>query len=488
MKALQATQEKGYIYYTDHNTPMLLSLLGLLMLVTLVGCGDTEPFTPDEGSGGMGQDTMTMVQDTMASNIDTLEMEEPQYLKLDSDYIFDQDKLPTFHLILPPQHLAELDNDPAAEEYVEGSLVFEGDTISPVGIRYKGSIGAFVNCLSGNDWADPAGFKTCTKLSMKIKINWQGRTEKFYGLKKLQFHAMNLDPSQMRDRVGYWLFREMGVPAPRCVHARLFINGEYNGLFSLVEQVDGRFTRYNWDDGKGNLYKEIWPLNSDKEVFSEAEYKAALETNEDEDPSVEIIRNFGAAIAAATPDDARNIIESHMDIREILSYCVVDRTIRHDDGPFHWYCDGGGCASHNFFWYEEPENKQLHLIPWDLDNAFENITSENPVTNIPDEWGETRNNCQPFRHGPFWLNQLSAACDPLTAGWATYKDEFKELKQELINGPMSQSTVDAQMLKWSTQIREATQSASSMHNDAVSTGAWQNAMQQLQDQLEVARR
>ena len=44
-------------------------------------------------------------------------------------------------------------------------------------------------------------------------------------------------------------FSEKGVPAPRSVHARLFINGEYNGIFALTEQIDGRFTRENFEDG-----------------------------------------------------------------------------------------------------------------------------------------------------------------------------------------------------------------------------------------------
>ena len=102
-----------------------------------------------------------------------------KYLNLNSDYIFDQKELRTYNLILPNSSLAEIDSDPVAEKYVEGMLVFEKDTISPVGIRYKGSIGAFVGCTSGPDFSNPSGYKTCTKLSMKVKINWKGRDEKF---------------------------------------------------------------------------------------------------------------------------------------------------------------------------------------------------------------------------------------------------------------------------------------------------------------------
>lgn len=66
-----------------------------------------------------------------------------------------------------------------------------------------------------------------------------------------------IDDRQMRDRLGYWLFGKMGIPAPRATHAKLLINGEYVGVFALIENIDVRFTRHNYDSGEGNLYKEV---------------------------------------------------------------------------------------------------------------------------------------------------------------------------------------------------------------------------------------
>ena len=94
-------------------------------------------------------------------------------------------------------------------------------------------------------------------------------------------------------------------------------------------------------------------------------------------------------MGSATADERMQIVQEWMDVDEVLAYAVVDRTIRNDDGVFHWYCFGGGsgllgaggegdipneaCNPHNFYWYEEPTEKTMHLIPWDLDNAFENL-------------------------------------------------------------------------------------------------------------------
>ena len=252
-------------------------------------------------------------------------------------------------------------------------LKFNGEELSPVGIRYKGSIGAFVDGLSGKDWANPSGHKTATKLSLKVKIDWKDSDRTFYGLKKLQFHSQNLDPSQMHERLGYWLFREMGVIAPRSVHARLIINGEYQGVYALTEQIDEQFIAYNYQDFSGNLYKEIWPLNYLGEATSQDDFLEKLKTNNVEEGSANIIKSFADEIVKANEDELRALIKNRMDLDKIIAYAVVDRMIRVDDGAFHWYCNSAGCDNHNYYWYEEPSSQKLHLIPWDLDLAFQNI-------------------------------------------------------------------------------------------------------------------
>ena len=120
---------------------------------------------------------------------------------------------------------------------------------------------------------------------MKVKFNTDDYPErKFFGLKKLLFHSMNNDYSLLRERLGYWIFREMGVMGPRSVHAIVKINGEVSGLYALVEEVDGRFTRTNFENGEGNLYKGIMPTDQGNNPYSEDEYRDALQSNRNETP------------------------------------------------------------------------------------------------------------------------------------------------------------------------------------------------------------
>ena len=450
----------------------IIKTFNLFLLIALLSCSDNEDTDAD----------LNFIVPTINPKGDE------QYLNLGSEFIFDQNVLHTFELKIPKEDLEKIDSDPVAEQYVEGMLIFKGDTISPVGIRYKGSIGAFVGCVDGPNIFEPSGKKICTKLSMKVKINWNGREERFYGLKKLQFHSQNLDPSQMHERIGYWLFRAMGVEAPRSVHARLMINDDYSGLYALTEQIDGSFTDYHFDDQNGNVYKEVWPLTNDGTPTNEQSFIVALKTNEDDNPSVALMSNFAEKLSMAADAELQNVISEYMDINKIVSFAVVDRAIRNDDGPFHWYCEVGGCGNHNYYWYEEPNNQKINLIPWDLDNAFENILSNaNPVTPIADDWGETSNNCQPFPYGSFFIYQWSAACDKLIGGWASYEQEYKDLKTKFINDPFSASTVNGLIVAWSEQIRAATQEADEEHSDALSVQKWENNLYQFMDQLEFAR-
>lgn len=408
-----------------------------------------------------------------------------RYQTESADVLFDQNVVHTFEIELPEAALAELDANPAAEEYVEGSLLFAGERLDAIGIRYKGSVGAFLGCTAGPQPFQPSGAKTCTKQSLKLKINWNGADTEFFGQRRIQLHSMNLDTSLMRDRLSYFLFAEAGVAAPRATHARVVINGEFVGVFAVVEQIDGRFTRNRFDDGKGNLYKEVWPFGANGSTRPSFQLLAGLRTNEDEDPSSEIMESFASELldadAATDEEAARGVLSEWTDLEAFVAYAVVDRAIHHDDGPFHWYCIGGPCEPHNFYFYEEPASRRVHIIPWDLDNALQGWTPDelNPVTAIPDAFGETSNDCEPFPFGAFGLSQRSAGCDPLVAAWALLDDEFERIDNDFRSGPFAIESVAAHVEAWREQIAPHVAEAAAQHDDAPDVVEWNTSVDQL---------
>ena len=443
---------------------------------------------PDAAPADVPETAPVDVPDTAVDTVAPAGDATPRAAFGDADYLYAQDRLHTFEFTVPEASLAEIDADPTAEEYVEASMTFEGEEIGPVGLRYKGSVGSFIGCTSDNVETDVAGSKTCTKLSMKVKINWDGSDQEFYGVRRLQFHSHNLDPTHLHERLGYWLFDEMDIPTPRSTHARVVVNGELVGLFGFTEQIDGRFTRDRYDDGTGNLYKGEWPFGSTFKPTSEEDLAEALRTNEDDPPDFSIIGSFAEELVAAGPDGQRAVLEQRADLDDLLTYTVVDRTIRHDDGPFHWYCSETGCGNQNFYWYEDPSDRTVHLIPWDLDAAFENIgVEQNPYTGVADGWGERTADCEIFPYEELGRLQRSAACDPLFASLLPFEAERQAIIDEFLAGPFSQESVDARIDEWVELIQPAVAEAAALHADAISVEDWLAAVDSFRTDLATAR-
>jgi CotH kinase protein len=412
-----------------------------------------------------------------------------------SAYLFDPEQLRTFELRLNEEDLAFLDADPKAEEYVPGELSFEGQRLQ-VGIRYKGSTGSFFGCLSGGGFP-PTGAKSCPKLSMKVKIDYGDPEAKFYGQKKLLFHAMNSDRSLLRERLGYGLFQEMGVSASRTVHVRLLINGQLSGLYLLVEEIDGRFTRSRFGDGgHGNLYKEVWPVGDD-----EARYRDALETNRDEDPSVDKMLAFAGALREADDETLPDVLARWMDTDYVARYVAVDRAIRHDDGPYHWYCQAAAitdnadwhrqarlgdsyCGNHNYYWYEGTRADRLWLIPWDLDNA---LPARPGFTFVQSAWDDLSYDCSTTLPGVLGT-QMPVTCDPLLRAFAlSLSAAIESALRELLAGPMSERTTSQKIARWSEQIAPIVAEASELYPREPTISSWLNELTLLQSALDRLR-
>jgi len=390
-------------------------------------------------------------------------------------YIYDQSALRAYELRIAPADLARIDADPQKEEYVAGTLIFEGKEYGPVGVRYKGSVGGFIGCIATGTMPPgvAANAKTCSKLSMKVDFDWQTPAVEFYGLRKLQFHAMNRDPSMLKERLGYTMFRQFGLPAPRSVHARLTINGEFVGLFALVEQIDGRFTRSRFTEGgKGNLYKEAWPVYAATLAVNEAYLRAHLETNKDENPSFAPMLDFSAALQASDVSGLPDTIAEYADVDAIMRYVAVDRTIAHDDGPFHFYCGTGVCANHNFYWYQEAGAPRVWLVVWDLDSSFNLI---NTTTTISFPWDDTSMQCLPRSYPPALLPMLPPQCDKLGLGLASLQQPYVDAVKEFLAGPFQAEPIEKMLSDWEAQVAPSVDEAAKAHTDAVTVTQWQEA-------------
>jgi spore coat protein H len=390
----------------------------------------------------------------------------------DASYVFDPAQVRTYNIKVDVADLAMIDQHPAAEQWVPAQLEFEGTTYGPIKMRYKGSTGAFSMPCTQGEYDDPkAG-----KCSIKLGFDEVDEAMRFYGLKKLNFHSMNHDSSMLRDRLGYSLFRDSQVAAPRATHAKVMINGELEGLFVAVEQVDGRFTRARFGEGgEGNVYKEKWVSTN-----NEQDFVGALETNSDVH-DVSGMLDFQTAVH--TSADAA---QKFLDRAYMMRYLAVDRVIVNDDGPMHFYCDPNSPPNYavgngNYYWYQSAQTKRFWLIPWDLDLSFDST----PWVTVEPEWS-AKADCTCVAPPTMYAAQMPPSCDALVKHFVTWHDDYEHAVDDFLKGPFSDARVQQKLSAWIDQIQPFVTEAAGMKG-APSVATWKSGIQEVRDKITAQR-
>lgn len=364
-----------------------------------------------------------------------------------SEYIFDLARLHDFEIEMADADWLWLKEHAVLEEYRPATLTFEGRRYENAAIRFKGDYGTLYSCFDGET-------QVCPKLSIKLSVNTYSRDQRFFGLRKLNFNSSVRDRTLMHDVVGYKLFRDMGVPAPRASHATLRVNGEALGLFVLVEDVDKEFLQDHFADDEGNLYKSVWPLFASEEPYIEA-----LHTNEDE-PDVSDMLAFHTMVESTSDVSFLADSADWLDMDALATYLAVDRATSNTGGISGFYCyppDLTDCRNQNFYWYHEPTMGMV-LVPWDLDYALYDVNTDlGRAENDP-----APGDCEPVPACEVWhvdcddpenqgIYLLPPQCDKLygmvhRATWDGYLGELERLAA----GPLSQG----ELVPWMDAVRE----------------------------------
>jgi len=484
-------------------------------LLLVVACGDSKSGHPDpNAAGGTGGSEVTA--GTGGAGLDggqtgggaaggSAGMGNVARDQIGND-VFDEERVHSYYLTISDEEYAELMDfstlllDPYTvnkDRYVEAALQV-GDTELPsIGVRIKGnySIWGCVDFGTGErvQRVEPffGNIDVCQRFSLKLDFNRYDDSSRLDGLKKLNLHAMAADASKLRERLGYSLFRDMDIVAPRAVHARVYINGEYHGLFVAVEQVDGRFTANRFpSDGDGNVYKQVWPT----EQVTVAEAEEALRTNDDPDTmDVSDFMAFKDAVAASTEADFATTMAPYLDFDYLARYIVVDRGIANSDGIMAFYYGAGwGPENQNYYWYNAGGGR-FTLIPWDFDKAFwypePNFWTENAPNglNIVPNWNVVTSGCGGYQcsfdavvtyngvatEGTYRLREID--CDPfLGLLRGEIYDRQAAIAAEFIAGPFSEASVSAKVEAWRAQIATAIE-----EDPLVDSAHWQSSADNL---------
>ncbi len=161
------------------------------------------------------------------------------------------------------------------------------------------------------------------------------------------------DQTKIRHPLAYSVFEASNHPASHFgFSVTVYQNGEFYGLWDLVEEGDEEFLEREGLDPQGALYKINNRLNS-------ATVEVDKESREYEDRSdLQAIIN---QIAAANTSSAEvNLIYDQLDVATLINYIAVQNLIsNHDFGH------------KNQYWYHDVDGTgQWLTIPWDQDLSF----------------------------------------------------------------------------------------------------------------------
>jgi spore coat protein CotH len=175
----------------------------------------------------------------------------------------------------------------------------------------------------------------------------------------------------LRERLAFAVFEAMGIAAPRVVHARVTVNGEYWGVYALTEPVTRGFLKEHLGESDGTLFDyEAVPkqkyhlefLGPKRKLYIPAPFKpdAALA---DIDPQVLI--GFIRTVNEAPQEGFSSTVAQHLDVKRFLTYVATENALAEVDGLV------GDWGINNFYLYQHADSARFTLVPWDKDTSLQ---------------------------------------------------------------------------------------------------------------------
>lgn len=246
------------------------------------------------------------------------------------------------------------------------TVSYNGTDWYKVGVRFKGNSSLTAIAMSNSN----------EKASLKLDFDQYEDSypaltnQRFYGFKQLNLNNNYNDNSLMREKVCSDLFRNFGLASAHTCFCALYINGDYFGVYTIVEEVDDTVIDTQFNDGSGNLYKP----DDDAGSFASGTYNTNefyLKTNTASATYSDIKALYTAINASnrnTNPTAWRNTLESVFDVDTFLKWLAANTTIQ------NW--DTYGNMAHNYYLYNNPDNGLLTWIPWDNNEALQASSGE----------------------------------------------------------------------------------------------------------------
>ena len=158
--------------------------------------------------------------------------------------LFDKDAVTTVNITVSDENWADMLENPLEEEYHLCDVTINGKSYESVAIRTKG-----MTSLSSVASSDS------NRYSFKIKADEYVGGQSFDGLDEFVLNNIYQDATYMKEYLSYEMMDYIGVDTPLYSYAAVYINGEYFGLYLMVEAPEEDFLDRVYGADYGELYK-----------------------------------------------------------------------------------------------------------------------------------------------------------------------------------------------------------------------------------------
>lgn len=270
----------------------------------------------------------------------------------DNNDAFLQNEVAQVHITIAQNHLNTLLGDSLqSDHHFPASFRYESaahsDTLQSIGFRVRGNTS-----------------RNAKKKGFKVSFNEYVVGQKFKGIEKMNLVGQHNDPSLLRYWSSLHLLQKHGLIASRTSFVKLYINGNYRGLYLNVEHIDDEFLQKRFiEDDKGNLYKASWGADLNFWGTNAVAYRSVyeLKTNKDSNDYSAFI-SFLDSLNNSSNADFACYMERNFEVNHYLKTLAVEMIIGHWDG--HSY------NKNNFYLYRQPSTGKFVFIEYDLDNTF----------------------------------------------------------------------------------------------------------------------
>ena len=271
-----------------------------------------------------------------------------------TDDLFNDSAVQTLEIAIHSRDWDTLRATFTSNDFYPADVTWNGLRVRNVGIRSRG-----------------LGSRSGVKPGLEVNFAHYSSRGQFLGMHALVLDNLTTDPSMIRERVAFAFYRRLGIPAPREVHANLYVNGDYAGVYVIVEPVDTVFLQRWLNENSGALYEFHWLtpyfatfLGENLDLYVplfEPRTQQTRSTFDLFDPIRELFRTINTASA----DSFRDAVGARLDLEATLRLIAAEAFMAEWDGIL------GYAGLNNFYLYRPASSAPARILPWDADHTFQ---------------------------------------------------------------------------------------------------------------------